>query len=70
MGDGSDGVEGRAAEAQGLEAGQVLRQDRRRGTFEGGRRGLRVLPQPLVEDAFVGDVLVEDDQAVPLPVVA
>lgn len=45
---------------------EVFRQARRRGAFEGGRRRLWVLPQPLVEDAFVGAVLVEDDQAVPL----
>jgi hypothetical protein len=45
---------------------EVFRQDRRHGAFEGGRRRLWVLPQPLVEDAFVGAVLVEDDQAVPL----
>jgi hypothetical protein len=38
--------------------------------FEGGRRCLRVLSQPLVEDALVGAVLVEDDQGVPLLVVA
>ena len=50
--------------------GQVFWYDHRHGAFEGGRRGLRVLPQPLVEDPLVGAVLVEDDQAIPLLVVA
>ena len=38
--------------------GQVLGQDRRDGAFEGSRRGLGVLPQLFVEDAFMGAVLV------------
>ncbi len=52
-------------EGPGL-GGQVLRQDRGYGMLQRDRRGLGVLPQPLVEDAFVGAVLVEDYEVLPL----